>query len=366
MTHARLLADVQMVRELTRIETERTTWTQAGRFDNPKALREYEALFAQAKLDVAGGDLTELARSIRDSPIRKSILEGLDNWVLVCAYETHFGSGENLAELELRRDRLLELARRVDPDPLRDQVRTPEIWVDHQELEGLAQKAQQEKLPPRVAALLAEVLRLEGLKDGNLEPLLRTYQGHYQNDFWLNLDLAKLLQLKGKCEEALMFYQAALAVKPHNLIVLNNMAIICYEQRNAAGALGYLKLAEHSPPDNVVVRTNLGTAWLANGHPEIAIQQYQRALAINCHDAPAHYLLGKVHQRRGEIALAVKHYKLAQQCVPHYPRLGLLDRRIEIPKDREELAAIIDAALSSADVLPVMQRTGDSAGLGAK
>jgi tetratricopeptide (TPR) repeat protein len=173
-----------------------------------------------------------------------------------------------------------------------------------------------------------------------------------------------------------MFYQAALAVKPCNLIVLNNMAIIFYQQGNPSEALRRLELALRSPPLNVVLHTNLATAWLANGNRAKAIEHYRLALEINHREAPAHFLLGKVLQQQGNLELAIAHYEEAREGVPDYPRLGLLDHRIDIPRDKGKLAEMIDAALeealklrdaalSNSGVLPDMRETGDSAGFGA-
>ena len=83
------------------------------------------------------------------------------------------------------------VARAVDPDPeFRDKVRDPRIWEDAGQLQKLAEMAPHTGLSPRLAALLAEVLRTAG---GDQEQLLRAFVRRYPGDFWLNFDLGKRL-----------------------------------------------------------------------------------------------------------------------------------------------------------------------------
>src|SRR5262249_28483856 len=140
------------------------------------------------------------------------VLAAIDNWALICTYDMRFIPTRE-AEFRQRRARLLEVARAADPDPeLRDRVRNPEVWDKLQQLKQLAEQVPQTDLSPQLAGLLAELLSAAG---GDAEPLLRAFQGRHPDDFWLNFGLARRLKAR-RHPEALQFYQAALALRPHH------------------------------------------------------------------------------------------------------------------------------------------------------
>jgi tetratricopeptide (TPR) repeat protein len=349
--HENLQQACHLAVTLELIQRDRTTWTPEGRFNNPAALKRYEEAFDKAGLHI-DGDLTEVAERIRKSWVKNAIQEAIDNWALVYYYEMKWPRAQEEPQHRQRRDRLLELGRevnKVNPDPFRDRIRNPQFWGNEKELEGLAKLAQQRELPRRLAALLAELLRLENYISGNLEPLLRTYQSRYPDDFWLNYDLAKLLALRNKKDEALRFYQASLAIDPKNTIVLTNMASIFYSQDgHLEEAISHLERALSSPPDNVVARTNLGTAWRKKGELKRAIEEYQKALRINSKDVPALYLLGQALEEQGDREGAIERYEQALDCIPeHPPKLGLVFSRINVPAERGDLEAVIKKALDN-------------------
>ena len=83
---------------------------------------------------------------VSDSAIREALVAALDNWA-ACA-----GTPS-------RRNWLLEVARRADPDPWRDRVREPELWGDKAALEaGLVPDV---RIVRRCGAELDEVGRVE-------------------------------------------------------------------------------------------------------------------------------------------------------------------------------------------------------------
>src|SRR5262249_13865883 len=154
-------------------------------------------------------------------------------------------------------------ARVVDPDPeFRDRIRSPHVWDDRGELEKLAGLAPRTNLSPRLAALLAELLRW---KNGSPEQLLRTFQRRYPDDFWLNFDLAKWLD-RTKPAEALRFYQAALAVRPHHVVVQSHLGLNARRRREWDEAVAVLERALErvgdDDPLSVSLRNNLAVVLM--------------------------------------------------------------------------------------------------------
>src|SRR5262249_36817855 len=162
-------------------------------------------------------------------------------------------------EYRQRRDQLLAVARAADPDPeLRDQIRSPHVWDDRHQLEVLAERAPQTDLAPRLAALLAEVLRWAG---GVPAPLLRAFQRRHPGDFWLNFDLGKQV-METRPVEALRYYQAALAVRPHHTIVMSHIGLTLNDLREWDEAIAHFEraLALAGEPESISLRANLALA----------------------------------------------------------------------------------------------------------
>jgi serine/threonine-protein kinase len=283
-----LQAAWQLVGDLEAIQLGQLTTTDEGLWDNTATQRDYQETFAQAGYDLTGGDVLEVAERIRRSPVTGPILEAIDNWALVCTKDMLLAP-DRAKVLWRRRDRLLEVARAVDPDPgLRNKVRSPRIWDDRGQLEKLAKLAPGTDLSPRLAALLAGVL---GFAGGDPESLLRSFQRRHPNDFWLNFELGKRLYFV-KPAEALRFLQAALTIKPHHVLVVNAMAQAFGARRQWDESLAVLRQALAVAPESAVLRTMLAQVLWEVGDVEEARAQLRESLRLQPRLALTHWFLG--------------------------------------------------------------------------
>ncbi len=89
-----------------------------GKFNHALALREYPQAFADAGIDVEEGDPGDVASRIARSPIKEQLVAALDDWALVVGV---------LKKYELL-PRILQVARRADPDVVRDRLRDAALW----------------------------------------------------------------------------------------------------------------------------------------------------------------------------------------------------------------------------------------------
>jgi serine/threonine-protein kinase len=306
-----LQAAWQLVQDLEQIERRRTTPTDEGMFDNETAQKSYQETFAAAGYDLTDGDPSEVAGRIRRSLVMTPILEAIDNWALVCEYDIRYGSRPK-EEYRRRRDRLLEVARAVDPHPeFRDKVRDPHVWDDRRQLEELAGRAQQADLSPRLAALLAEVLRAAG---GDQEQLLRAFQRRYPGDFWLNFDLAKRLDATDTAE-ALKYYQAALAVRPHHAIVMTHIGTTLGARRDWEEAVAHFEraLALADEADSIGLRNNLADVLLDKGDFQGAEALYRENVGLRPGAVRTNSNLGAVLLKQGKFAEGLESLRRAQQ-----------------------------------------------------
>ena len=98
------------------------------RFNYARADRDYESAFREAGVGAIGDDTAVVARRITASTMREPLLAALADW-------------SACASLESRRAWVLEVARRVDPEPWRDRARDPVVWADRAALATTARTA---------------------------------------------------------------------------------------------------------------------------------------------------------------------------------------------------------------------------------
>jgi serine/threonine-protein kinase len=336
----------QLVQDLEQIQVRRMTATDEGLFDNETAQNSYVKTFATAGYDLTGGDPQEVAERIQRSPVKEPILAAIDNWALVCVYDMHFGPRQKEEEYEQRRNGLLAVACKVDPHTLLgNKVRDWTTWKDRKQLENLTKLAlaPRSDLSPRLAALLAELLRLAG---ENPERLLRAFQQRHPGDFWLNFDLGKLLDT-AKPGEALRYYQAALAVRPHHNFVISRMASAFAARRQWDEAVALFQEALARAPRSVVLHIDLAEVLWDKGDAQAAVAQLRESVRLRPDLPEAHCKLGRRLQSLGRFVegleslrrghqIAIEKgwflHKLAEQWLRDGEQVVELDRRLSAGK----------------------------------
>src|SRR5262249_38978722 len=136
------------------------------------------------------------------------------------------------------------IARRADhPDPWRDQGRDAEVWQNRQALQRVADSPDVEGPPPTLLAVLGTLVERSG---GDAVILLERAEQRHPGDFWLNFEVANALQQerRGRWEEAVGYYRAALGVRPKSSVVYNNLgATLCDKKRDHDGAIACFRRA---------------------------------------------------------------------------------------------------------------------------
>jgi serine/threonine protein kinase/tetratricopeptide (TPR) repeat protein len=267
----------------------------------------YETAFAEHGL--AASDLTpeEAAGRIRTSAIRVQLVAALDEWAYI-KDRLRAGSG----------DALRAVAGLADDDRWRGQLRDPQVLKDRAALERLAAEEGVLLQPPANLVLLAGALsHAKGWAAA--VALLRRAQQRYPADFHVNYELAFLLTgAPGMQAEAVGFLRAALALRPDNTAVYNNLGIALYYQGKHAEAEAAYRKALELNAQNVRAYINLGNVLGDQRQFPQAEAAYQKAIELQPGNALAYTNLGATLADQKRLAEAVHAHKEAIKLQPDF------------------------------------------------
>jgi serine/threonine protein kinase/Flp pilus assembly protein TadD len=338
------LADLEMLETLETISLRKST----GRSDLEQqsgADADYVQAFRDYGIDVDGLSVNEAAARIREKSIRVELAAALDDWYITRRPNSEAG-----------RDHLMAISRLADPDEWRNKVRDLfRVRPDAKAAKQLVDTIPVEQLPPLTAIMLTYYLNSERMCDLSATVLGQVQRLH-PDDFWLNHDLGWSLMMMGPShqEEALRYYTAALALRPHNPSIRMDYAtaLLNVGKVNEGTARGMAAFREglRLRNNDVVAVTNFISALVRNGRLDDAItivreqlqlapgnmalrnrlysllakkgshddaiadaQQVVRAMATN---ASAHNLLGHAFYRKGAFDDAITAYREAIRLSP--------------------------------------------------
>jgi serine/threonine protein kinase/Flp pilus assembly protein TadD len=300
--------DVEMLRKLEDAHLQMAALGKEMGFDYAGADRLYAAAFADYDLDMTTLGPREAAERIQASAICDRLIAALDDWVPVW---------QHLRPRD--RDPLRAVAELVEDDPWRRRLRA--VKRPDQEravLEALANEKDIQSRPLASVRLLAISLWNAG-SGAMAEQLLRQAQATRSADFWVNFDLAFILEKKGADPaEALRFYQAALALRPQSPVVHNNLGTALSQKGNLNGAIAEYKKAIDIDAKFAMPHFNLGNSLRTQGHLDEAIAEYRKAIDLKPNDPAAPHNLGLALSEKGNPDGAVSAYKKAIDINPKH------------------------------------------------
>jgi serine/threonine protein kinase/tetratricopeptide (TPR) repeat protein len=218
------LKDVQFVDRLEQIRLERATWVE-GKPDNAGADEDYSRAFREHGVDTEALTLGAAIDRLRTrSELAIPLAAALDDWV--DARRKAFPTDD-------RWKRLVSIARGVDPEPMRDRLRS--IWgqtasQSEGDLRRMAETIDVRAQHPATLVTLARSLKRGKPSDTALR-ILREAQHVYPGDFYLNFECGNALLDKGDFDGAIRFCAAAVAIRPNSPVAHNNLGIALQRQK---------------------------------------------------------------------------------------------------------------------------------------
>jgi eukaryotic-like serine/threonine-protein kinase len=298
-------AQLDLVAELDTARL-RTATPVKGKFEPAGAEPLYEEAFVKAGLGRPGDDSEAVAARVGDSTVRAELVAALDDWAWI-------------TQDPARQAWLLTVARRADPDPVRDRLRQPELWRDGPALTkvvqetNLVRKVRVAELSPQFLTALGRALRLSG---GEAVPLLRAAQARFPKDFWLNHQLGLALETLQQWDEALGYLRVAAAMRPDIGLIHLNVGVALYNKGRLDEAIEQFQEALRLDPEASAVHWNLGGALYDKGRLDEAIEHFQEAIRLDPNSAGLHINLGVALFDKGQVDEAIRHYQEAIRLEP--------------------------------------------------
>jgi tetratricopeptide (TPR) repeat protein len=150
----------------------------------------------------------------------------------------------------------------------------------------------------------------EALARHNIENDPANFESHY--------NLAAMLQAKGKTDEAIAEYEAALRIRPQDATANNALGGAFIEAGHLQSAIKYLRVATESAPEYFDAHYNLGHALAAIDHFQGAAEEFATAVRLRPDDADAHANFGSALAELGKIPEAKAQFERALEINPNH------------------------------------------------
>lgn len=152
------------------------------------------------------------------------------------------------------------------------------------------------------------LLLQEALARHNIENDPQDFESHY--------NLGAVLQSRGKLEDAIEQYQAALHARPQDATVNNALGAAFIASGHPESGISYLRAAEQKRPGYFDAHYNLGNALASAGDFAGAEEQFAAAVRLKPDDADAHANLGSAYAELGKLTDAKAEFERALQINP--------------------------------------------------
>jgi tetratricopeptide (TPR) repeat protein len=205
--------------------------------------------------------------------------------------------------------------------------------------------------------------------EGNLPALRRAAQINPYDSF-VEERIARAERQQGQPEQAVAALTRAVAINPSSITLQQAAArALIADGRYADAYAHYQKMLERFPRDTDAL-TNYGLLAARLGHPEEAMDSWQKSVDINPNQPNAHLYLAEAFDQRGEPAAAARHWKSFLQFAPANPQsaLGaptftqqqLLGATVQLADDLSRINQSAAALTQYDTAIAQAQQTGDA------
>ncbi len=310
---ARCRADLDMLRELDRIDDLRWTVKEGRERESQDVSKEWPVAFERFGIVPGTTPLDEAVRRISESLVRERLLSGLDRWLIVSR------SAEVLATL-----------RAADPDDYRNSVRAAIAAGQDKRLTELAGQQAALEQPAWYAAVLGERM---GNRTERGNRLLVTALSRRPGDFGLLMTLGYPLGSGDNGDRFLTpesvaegekWLRAAVAARPGNVTALTVLGFVLYTNKDYDGAVAALGEAVRLRPDVAASHSSLGLALLYQKDLDGAIAACRASIRLDPESGYGYHTLGLALLAKKDYEGSVAALRETARRKPLAPLLGNL------------------------------------------
>jgi tetratricopeptide (TPR) repeat protein len=168
-----------------------------------------------------------------------------------------------------------------------------------------------------------------GTKEGNLAALQRAALMN-PHDSMLEARIATAETKAGRHDAAVAALMRAVAINPHNVALQHACARAMLEDgRYTAAFEHYHKMLEMFPRDSAAL-VNYGQLAARLGHPEEAVESWEKAVDVNPNQANTRLYLAEALDQNGQAAAAARHWQAFLRLAAAHPDNSIVTTQQEI------------------------------------
>jgi tetratricopeptide (TPR) repeat protein len=339
------LKDLVLVDRLDQIRMWGTVPVE-GKFGDSLAQRERERAraFREYGADLEALPIEQSIDRLKARPaLSMALAAELQNWADLRVLITNDKHSDAFSR------RLIAVARGIDPEPLRDWLRSN--WgksVSADELRHVVEALDMHAHHP--LTLLQFALWLKAKDQNAAIKLLRDAQRVHPGDWLLAFNLAHQLQDQKDFDGAARFYTAAISIRPQAIPAYLNLGMVLRNHKKLDEAVATYRRALEIDPKVADVHNNLGVVLDAQGKLDEAVAAFRKAIDLDPKFSGAYNNLGNALRGQKKLDEAVAAYNKSIELDPKdaktYRNLSLvlaelaeLDKAVAEKKLNEAIAA---------------------------
>ncbi len=263
--------------------------------------KEFEEAFRGAALGNVGDPPEQAAGRIRETGIRRAIVEAFDVWSLYAG--------------DIRRVKWISaVANLADSDQTawRKRVRDPSTRSNRAAIEELARTAPLDGQSVQLHLALGR--RLGGVKADDVG-FLRRVQAANRNNYWITFELARLLAERHD-HDALGYYRAAVAIRPRSFSALTGLGRLLLDYGRIAEAEETQRFLIELYPDRDIPYHTMAVINREQARFDLAVANCREAIRRNPASGTAYGTLGWVLIELGEFEEARAMASRALELLP--------------------------------------------------
>jgi serine/threonine protein kinase/tetratricopeptide (TPR) repeat protein len=304
------LTDLEFIDRLEQIRMQRGT-TIASMINTAETDRAYAAAFRDYGIDVETLAVETSVERLKARPkLAIPIAAALDDWV---HFQAPLSEGDSAG-----RQRLLVVARGIDPEPLRDRMRStpgPPSPEERDELRRLAESINVRAHHPATLFSLTFNLQKAQFPDLALR-ILRDAVLVYPGDYWLNVHLGVVLALQKDRVGAVRFFTAAVSIRPNATSPRRMLGLTLQTQMRLDEAAAVYREVIRLDPKDDATRQRLCKILREQKKLDEAVAGCEEAIAHNPTAAWAYLELGHTLRAQKKLEAAGACYRKVIELDP--------------------------------------------------